>query len=179
MYMDRSLISYKPRKGKLRYLFTRKNWNILRDAVKNKTYKKMDHEKNNIIYETYVDETDNAKYIPSENVRYSNKLRPLTQATVFNPLRTIDNLDYSENINLGEPVKVGTVEGDVKPPLLSRIGSNIMGRRLPPIEIPVERSPEMRITEKKYAGSKVNRRISSKRKNKRVKKTYKKTMYKI
>ena len=179
VYMDRSIITKNVirRPNRLGHLFTRRRWNKLRDAVKNKMYKiNNENSLNNIIHEAKVDERENTKYVPTENVHYTNELAPLTQATVFNPSQNIDNYGYNDNVNLGEPVKIGTVEGNIKDTFLTSI---MRRRRLPPIEsIPVERSPEMQIT-KNHAGSKVNQKISSKRKNKHVKKTYKKKMYKI
>jgi len=178
--MDRSLIRKNIRRpNRLSHLFTRRRWNKIRDAVKNKMYKiNNENSLNNIIHEANVDERDNAKYVATENVRYTNELTPLIHATVFNPSQNIDNYGYHENINLGEPLKIGTVEGDVKNTFLTRI---MRRRSLPPIEpIPVENSPtERQINSKNHAGSKLNQRISSKRKNKHVKKTYKKKMYKI
>jgi hypothetical protein len=180
--MDRSLITKNIRRpNRLGHLFTRRRWNKLRDAVKNKIYKiNNENSLNNIIHEANVDERENTKYVPSENVRYTNELAPLTHATLFNPSQNIDNYGYDDNVNLGEPVKIGTVEGNIKDTFMSRIESTIMRRRsLPPIEpIPDQSSPERQIT-KNHAGSKLNQRISSKRKNKHVKKTYKKKMYKI
>ena len=183
--MDRSLIVKNIRRpNRLGHLFTRRRWNQLRDAVKNKMYSRNNEKSlNSAIYEAPVDPIDYAEYVPTENVRYMDEqITPLTSASIFNPLQNIDNYSYRDNINLGENVKIGTVEGYEKQPFLSRIESSIIGRRrnsLPPIErIPAPSSPIRQIA-KKNAGSKVNRRISSKRKNKRVKKTYKKKMYKI
>lgn len=182
MYMDRSLIPKKIRPpNRLGHLFTRRRWNKLRDVVKNKMYKNNENSFNNIIQEAKVNEINNATYVPSENIRYTIEDEPLTNATIFNPSQNIDNYGYNENINLGEPLKIGKVEGDIKNTFLSRIESSIMRRhQLPPIEsIPVELSPERRITNKKRAGSKLNQKISSKRKNKHIRKTYKKKTYKI
>jgi hypothetical protein len=180
--MDRSQIIQKIRRpNRLVYLFTRRRWNKLRDAVKNKMYKKNENSLNNIIYQANVNEIDNTTYVPTENILFTIEDEPLTNATIFNPSQNIDNYGYNENINLGEPLKIGKVEGDIKNTFLSRIGSSIMRRpQLPPIEsIPVERSPERRINSKKRAGSKLNQKMSSKRKNKHIRKTYKKKMYKI
>jgi hypothetical protein len=168
----------KIRRNRLGYLFTRRHWNKLRDAVKNKMYKKNENSLNNIIHQAIVSEIDNTTYVPNENIRFTIE-EPLTISTIFNPSQNIDNYRYNENINLGEPLKIGKVEGDIKNTLLSRIESSIMRRhRLPPIQsIPVERSPETHIS--KRAGSKLNQKMSSKRKNKHIRKTYKKKMYKI
>lgn len=187
MYMDRLLIPTKIRRpNRLGHLFTRRRWNKLRDAVKNKIYKKNKNSLNNIIHQANVNEIDNeidnATYIPTENIRYTIEDEPLTNAIIFNPSENIDNYDnyeYHENINLGEPLKIGTVESDIKKPFLSRLKSTIKGEEeSPEIEEIVEILPQKRLT-KKSAGSKLNQKISSKRKNKHIRKTYKKKMYKI
>jgi len=179
--MDRLLIQTKIRRpNRLGHLFTRRRWNKLRDAVKNKMYKKNKNSLNNIIHQANVNEIDNeidnATYIPTENIRYTIEDEPLTNAIIFNPSENIDNYEYHENINLGEPLKIGTVERDIKKPFLSRLIKR--EEESPEIEEIVEIFPPKRLTEKS-AGSKLNQKISSKRKNKHIRKTYKKKMYKI
>ena len=168
--MDRSLITNNIRRpNRLGHLFTRRRWNKIRDAVKSRIY--MNKEKllnSNTIYEAKVHDIDNVDYVPNENIQYTNELSPITHATELNTSRNIDNYGYDDNINLGEPVKLGTVEGNVKDNILTRI---MRTRRLPPIEsIPTVRSHERRITQKN-AGSKLNK--NTKRKNKHTKKIYK------
>jgi len=168
---------FKPKKNKISYLFNRRAsgraWNLLRDSVRNKTYKT-----SQLIYPANVDE--NEVYLPTTNIRSTN-LEPLTNATQINPLQSIN--DY-ENTSIGHPIKIGTVEGNIKNnrSLLSNISSTIMRKpQLPPIErIPIERSPEPKSPiSKKKAGSKLHKQIFSKKKNKQIRKTYKKKMHKL
>lgn len=168
---------YRPRrKSRIDYLLdkrvTGKAWNILRDAVRNKTYKK-----SLIIYPANVDE--NEVYIPTTSIQ-STHLDPLTHATQINSMQHIN--DY-ENINIGDPIRIGVVEGNEKKnrSLLSHITSTLMRKpQLPTIQpIPVERSALDSLIPKKKGGSKLLKQIFSKRKKKHIRKTYKKKNYKI
>jgi hypothetical protein len=88
-------------------------------------------------------------------------------------------MDYNTDVNLGEPVKIGTVEKKIPRSFLDRI---VNKHGTPVEEISSRLSHETRISKKQNstnAGSKLNKRISSKKNNRHVKKTYKKKMYKI
>jgi hypothetical protein len=70
VYMDRSLLTKSIRRpNRLGRLFTRRHWNTLRDAVKNKMYKDLF-----VLNDANIDEINNVKYIPTENTREPIKI---------------------------------------------------------------------------------------------------------
>lgn len=110
--MNKPITKYNMRKGKLSLTINR--WQKLRDAVKRGIYKIYDDYNkdkfSNTIYDANIREID-TKY--ASCIQYDSGITPLTQAIVVSMK------------NLGNPINVATVEGNINRSLLPRIAGII------------------------------------------------------